>query len=74
MRTSPNFQMADRVVDGRLAELLEELYQESHSWEEVARRLLVDHRITVTGQTLRRWAVDLGIPKDDPGNPGQTAS
>ncbi len=63
MRTSPNFQMADRLVDGHLAELLGQLYAESRSWEEVARRLLVDHRITVTGQTLRRWAADLGIPK-----------
>ena len=59
--TSPHYRMIDRVLDGRLDALLRQHYAETGSWEEVARRLLVDHQIVVTGQTLRRWAKTLGI-------------
>jgi len=56
MRTSPQFRMAERVLGGDLAEHLQALYTDTASWEEVARRLLVEHEIVVSGQTLRKWA------------------
>lgn len=53
--------MADRLLDGKLAETMQALHVETGSWAEVARRLLVDHGIHVSDQTLRRWAEQLGI-------------
>jgi phytoene/squalene synthetase len=58
---SSNFHMADRVLNGRLRQVLAELYLVTRSWEEVSRRLYADHGIRVTGQTLRRWNGELGI-------------
>ena len=57
-----HWRMADRVLEGRLADTLGTLYRECRSWEAVARRLYADHGLTVSGQTLRRWGRDLGIP------------
>jgi hypothetical protein len=53
--------MADRLLEGQLELRLRSLYTESGSWEEVSRRLLVEHAIQVSGQTLRQWAKRLGI-------------
>lgn len=53
--------MADRLLEGRLADHMQLLYAETGSWSEVSRRLLVDHGIHVSDQTLRRWADQLGI-------------
>jgi hypothetical protein len=53
--------MADRLLDGKLADQMATLYAETSSWAEVARRLLVNHGIQVSDQTLRRWAEQLGI-------------
>lgn len=53
--------MADRLLDGALIEFMTAAYDESHSWEEVSRRLLTQHNVVVTGQTLRKWAHELGI-------------
>lgn len=53
--------MADKLAEGQLVDRMTDLYAESHSWEEVAKRLLVDHHVAVSGQTLRRWASELGI-------------
>lgn len=61
--TTSHWRMADRVLEGTLADTLAKLYTESLSWEEVARRLYADHDLTVSGQTLRRWARELGIEK-----------
>lgn len=57
--------MADRVLNGTLADTLANFYKESRSWEEVARRLYAQHGLTVSGQTLRRWGRELVIT-DDP--------
>lgn len=56
-----HWRLADRVLDGRLAETLTAFYRESRSWEDVARRLYAEHGLTVSGQTLRRWAKELGL-------------
>ena len=53
--------MADRVLEGSLVEFMRAAYAESRSWEEVSRRLLTQHNVVVTGQTLRKWAQELGI-------------
>jgi hypothetical protein len=60
--TTSHWRMADRVLNGTLADTLANLYRESRSWEEVARRLYADHGLTVSGQTLRRWGRELDIP------------
>lgn len=59
--STSHWRMADRVLNGTLADTLAVLYKESRSWEEVARRLYADHGLTVSGQTLRRWAKELGL-------------
>lgn len=61
MVASSNFQMADRVLDGQLREVLARLYVDTRSWEEVSRRLYAEHGVRVTGQTLRRWNGELQI-------------
>ena len=48
--------MADRLADGQLQALMDQYYAESHSWEDVSRRLFADHGIQLSGQTLRRWS------------------
>lgn len=53
--------MADTLAGGKLADLMASLYADTGSWEEVSRRLYADCRVSVTGQSLRRWATDLGI-------------
>lgn len=63
--SSPRFQLLDLQMGGRLVEVLTTLYAETRGWEEVSRRLLVEHGKQVTGQTLRRWAEQLGIGQDE---------
>jgi hypothetical protein len=53
--------MADKLAQGQLEALMASLYRDSGSWEEVSRRLYAEHAITISGQTLRRWAEQLGI-------------
>lgn len=55
------FRMAERLAGGDLALKLAELFDQSHSWEQVARDLYATYGISITGQTLRRWAEQLGI-------------
>lgn len=58
--------MVDRVLGGKLERTLVVLYDETSSWEEVSRRLHADCEVTVSGQTLRRWARELGIGATEP--------
>jgi hypothetical protein len=55
------FQLLDLQLGGRLEETLRSLYAETGTWEGVSRRLFADHGKEVSGQTLRLWAVQLGI-------------
>lgn len=55
------FRMAERLAGGELALKLAQMFDQSHSWEQVARDLYATYGIEVTGQTLRRWAEQLGI-------------
>lgn len=58
---SAQFRMAERLAGGDLAPKLAEQFDRSQSWEQVARDLYATYGITITGQTLRRWAEQLGI-------------
>jgi hypothetical protein len=49
------------VADGTLAEAMSRLFEASGSWEQVSRDLYAEFGIVVSGQTLRRWARQLGI-------------
>ena len=53
--------MADTLAEGKLVQLMDALYTETGSWEEVSRRLYAERSIGLSGQTLRRWAAELGI-------------
>ena len=52
---SPVYRMADRMVDGRLAEIILAYHQDGHSAEHISRLLWSEHHVDVSGQTLRRW-------------------
>ncbi len=52
---SPVFRMADRMVDGRLAQIIVGYHAAGHPAEHVSRLLWAEHGIDVSGQTLRRW-------------------
>lgn len=57
--------MANRLAGGDLPGLLAQLRGEGLSWDDIGRRLHVDHGVEVSAETLRRWAADLGIePKE----------
>ena len=60
---SGQFQMADAVLNGHLAERIQELVDAGHSWEEAAKRLYAEG-VHVSSPTLRRWAALLGIEAD----------
>lgn len=53
---SDRYRLIDAHLDGTFSEFLVSAYAETQSWEGVSRRLLVQHGVTVAGQTLRRWA------------------
>ncbi len=61
MVRSAQFRMAERLAGGDLAEKLAAQFAQTGSWEQVARDLYATYGITITGQTLRRWAEQLGI-------------
>jgi len=58
---SVHFRMADRVVEGQLETILRDAYGQDRNWEQVSRRLYAEHGLSISGQTLRRWARQLGI-------------
>lgn len=61
--------MADRLLNGRLASLLREFRHQHLGTEDIARRLYAEAGVEVSGETVRRWCIDLGIalPADTEG-------
>ncbi len=57
------YRMADQLAGGDLATKLATLFAASGSWEQVSRDLYATYGFTISGQTLRRWAEQLGISK-----------
>lgn len=56
--TSPHFRMADRLADGKLAEIIARGRAEGLSFDDIARRLYADFGIEVTRQTVANWSPD----------------
>lgn len=56
---SASYRMADRLTDGKLAELLRVYRGAGDSFQTIARRLFADHGIEVTDQTINNWLVVL---------------
>lgn len=61
-RTQSQLTLADRLLGGRLAEILGDWRAEGLSNEAMARRLEREHGISLSDETLRRWTRQLGIP------------
>lgn len=62
MGAQETFPLYDRILDGRLGEMLADWRGEDPrpSWAEISYRLR-DHDIIVTAETVRRWAARLGL-------------
>lgn len=54
-----SFPLADRLLDGRLADLLTELRDEGESYESIAFKLRDEHDIRISMGTVRRWCIEL---------------
>ncbi|HKY14800.1 MAG TPA: hypothetical protein VJM33_07720 [Microthrixaceae bacterium] len=51
------YDLADRVLDGRLAEQILERRQNGESYQGLTRWLLLEHDITVSIETVRKWTL-----------------
>ena len=51
--------LVDRILDGRLAELLEGWANDGLSHEQMAFRLQSDYDIEVSSETIRRWRAEI---------------
>lgn len=63
--TSSTYRMANRLVDGRLAEIIAEGRTEGLSWDQISQRLY-ESGVEANGETLRQWAKALGIDAQEP--------
>lgn len=63
--------LVDRLLDGRLAAELTLRRGRGDSFNGIARWLHDEHDVDVTAETVRQWALDLGI---DPVEPAGKAS
>lgn len=62
MTTGPHFRMADRLVEGKLEEILtERRLKRNQSFDQIARELYAEHGLEVTRQTIAKWVEALGI-------------
>lgn len=57
------FPLFDRILDGTLADRLRDARQQGLSYNEIAIRLR-DDGVKVTGETVRRWVLDLADGED----------
>lgn len=57
--------LVDRLLDGRLRELLAERIDDGQSFEQIARWLDNEHDVDVTGETIRRWWTDWQTPAEE---------
>lgn len=60
-RTSELLRATDRILSGQLAAYITRHRRARVSWAALARLLKDEHDVEVTGDTLRRWADELGI-------------
>lgn len=60
------YPLLDRLLDGQLADLLRSWRTDERlSYEAIARRFLIDHDVSVSTDTVRRWLDELGIRKGE---------
>lgn len=59
---STTLTLVDRILAGGLAEYLTDARAAGHSFERISKMLYEDHAIDVTGETVRKWSVELGVP------------
>lgn len=57
--------LADRILKGRLTERLRQERAEDRSFEQIARGLAADG-IDVSGETVRKWCIELGLHTVEP--------
>lgn len=57
----PLLPLIDRLLDGKLADYLTEHRTAGLSFDAIGRRLANEHDVNVTGETVRRWCVELGV-------------
>ena len=55
MTASSTWRMADRLCDGRLADIIRDHLADGLSADAIASRLFADCGVEVTGRTVRRW-------------------
>jgi intein-encoded DNA endonuclease-like protein len=58
---SPAYQMANQLMQGRLADRLKELRDKGLSFDAIARTLHRDADVVTTGTTVASWCRALGI-------------
>lgn len=58
------YPLVDRLLGGRLHEILGEQIAAGQSFERIARWLAIEHDVDVTGETVRRWWRE-GAPVDE---------
>jgi hypothetical protein len=64
------FPLIDKALGGTLEDRLRTLRtDEALSYDDIARQL-ADHDIIVSGELVRSWCLELGIPKGEPDKAG----
>jgi len=53
--------LVDRILDGKLEQILREKRAAGESYETIGRWLATEHDITATKDTVRRWCLGLSI-------------
>ena len=53
--------LVDRILSGRLTEVLTAARREGLSYERIARRLGSDHNIDITGEQVRKWCIESNV-------------
>ena len=60
------YPLLDRLFEGRLEEQLRAWRgAQGLSYDAISKRLLIDHDVNVSTDTVRRWLDDLGIKKGE---------
>lgn len=55
MGRAPTFPLFDRILDGKLAELLTGWRDEGLSYLDISFKLRSEHELTVSPSTIQRW-------------------
>lgn len=58
---TPILPLVDRILGGRTSQILQRYRDEGLSNEAIARRLVLDHDIDVTAETVRKWCAELDV-------------